>query len=150
MHESTNAINTDIAKRHYVYGLGKSIPESIFFNLGGDFYNLSTVLTRKSHFAYWNSPDDWQLTRYNNLINTENGITVPPVPSPTLYSYDNNITKTSNKIAFFSGSNNTAATYIDIDGSVLTSDNRPFFAKVILNGTLPSLNNYQTITPLPL
>jgi len=139
-------ISADVAKRHYVYGLGKSIDESIFFNLGGDFYNLSTVSTRKSYFAYWDVPQDWSLSRYDNLVNTVEGITVEKQPLPFIYTDDNNIVKTSNRIAFSSASL-TKATYIDIPdaGTYLGYDNKPFFAKFILDGQLPQLDNYQTL-----
>jgi hypothetical protein len=139
-------ISRDTAKRHYVYGLGKSIDESIFFNLGGDFYNLSTISTRKSYFTYWDVPQDWSLSRYDNLINTTDGITVKSQPVPVIYSYDNNIIKTGNKISFFSSSP-TRASYIDMQdaGSYLGYNNRPFFAKFILNGELPRLDTYQTL-----
>lgn len=140
------SISKDTAKRHYVYGLGKSIDESIFFNLGGDFYNLSTITTRKSYFAYWDIPQDWSLSRYDNLVNTTDGITVKKQPIPVIYSYDNNIIKTGNKISFYSSSP-TKASYIDLQDArdYLGYDNRPFFAKFILDGELPKLDTYQTL-----
>lgn len=142
-------IDTPTAKRHFIYGLGSSIDESIFFNLGGDFYNLSTSDTRKSYSSEWNYPDDWRLIRYDNLVNNiDDGITSRQFSSPILYSYDNLITKSSNSIRLSSSAGNTLGSYITIqDLQEIFEDNNQvnFYVKIRLDGELPKSGNRQTI-----
>ena len=137
------------AKKHYMYGIGKDFDSSIIFSMGGDFYNFSNNSTRKSFFAYWDFPEEWQLARYNNLIHMDSGITTKTFADPEFYSYDNNITTTDNKIRFYKTSTgaNTYGTYIDINNisEIVDTDTLAFFAKVKLDGTPPELGGSQTI-----
>ena len=139
-------LSANKAKTHYVYGLGKSIDESVFFNMGGDYYNLSTKNTQKSYFAYWDFPQEWELMKYDNLSHTNSGVTTINYGQPTLGSVDNNLTNTSNQIYFSSSVASTNGSYIDIDNisSILLNGN-PLFAKIKFNGNLPSSGSSQTI-----
>ena len=139
-------LENNIAKKHYIYGLGKNINENVFFGMGGDYYNLSTSKTKKAYYAYWDFPDEWLLTRYDNLINTNDGITSINYSEPTLGSIDYLINKSSNAISFTSSAGPTKGSYIDItDTSYLLKDGNPFFIKIKFDGALPSSGSYQTI-----
>lgn len=139
-------IDEIIAKRHTVYGLGRSANEKSFFILGGDFYNMAGNVTRKSFTAYWDWPTDWQLIRYDNLTCTPDGITTISQPEPELYSYDNYITKTSDSIRF-SAASTTIGSYISVPSlsRIFNEEDTLFFTKVRLDGQLPLLGNSQTI-----
>ena len=141
-------ISENIAKRHYFYGLGKSINESIFFNMGGDYYNFSTKKTRKSYYKYWDFPKEWQLTEYNNVIHKNYGITTNKLFEPILYSSDNNIYKQSNSISFTSSTSvKTSGTYIDLNSLIdnVGDGSSPFLVKVRFDRTPPSQGLKQTI-----
>jgi len=140
-------LSSNTAKRHYVYGLGKDINENIFFNLGGDYYNFSTVSTRKSLSRYYQVPADWQLIRYDNLIHNIDGIKSPNYYVPEILSFDNKISTSNDQIAFTSSAGVTSGTYIDIKNlqTIFNSTTNPFFVKVKFDGALPADQMYQTI-----
>lgn len=137
-----------VAKRHFMYGLGKSTSENIFFSMAGDMYNMSTVDTQKSYHAYYDFPTDWSLTRYDNTVNSvDGGISIQPLPEPELFSYDQNVTKLSNTVRF-SSSSVTIGSYISIPYiSKIFERNEDvhFFAKFKLDGQLPKIGNTQTL-----
>lgn len=141
-------LNDVVAKRHFIYGLGKSTNENIFFSLAGDIYNMSTVDTQKSNYSYYDFPTDWSLIRYDNTVNSvDGGISIQSLPEPELYSFDNNVTKLSNTIRF-SSSSNTVGSYISIPYiSKIFERNEDFhfFAKMKLDGQLPQNGNIQTL-----
>lgn len=144
-----NTISSNKAKRHYVYGLGKSISESVFSDMGGVFFNLGNNNTRKSFFEYWDSYNEWFELNYDNLELKQNGIGPILYIEPTLGSLDNKITKTQNRIRF-SSTSSTVGSYIDLTNfsSIFNEKNNTFFAKFRLDGTPPVSGSYQTLISL--
>lgn len=134
-----NILNPNIAKRHYVYGLGKNIPDKIFYSKGGNIYNISTIYTDRLSDINWTYSDDWNLTELINLNNDELGIGPIQSNSPVTYSYDNILDTSSNIYKFSSGSSVTQASYIDVNKlfNKINSLEYPFFVKLKLNGQLP-------------
>ncbi len=134
-----NSLNENIAKRHYVYGLGKNIPDKLFYSRGGNLYNFSTIYTEKLIDINWDYPDEWFLADIFDLDNDEFGIGPIKFTSPITYSFDNNIDTSSNKYKFSSSSNNTQASYIDVDKlyKKFGDGNNPFLVKFKLDGQLP-------------
>ena len=134
-----NVLNPNIAKRHYVYGLGKNIPDKIFYSKGGNIYNISTIYTDRLSDINWTYSDDWNLTELINLNNDELGIGPIQNNGPITYSYDNILDTSSNVYKFSSGSSVTQASYIDVNKlfNKINSLEYPFFVKFKLNGQLP-------------
>ena len=144
-----NTLQSNVCKRHYVYGLGKYVDESIFTNMGGLYFNIANDRTQKSYYQYWDTQDKWNELSYNNLILTSEGIRPVFYQLPTLGTLDNNITKVSNQIRF-SSTASTTGTYIDINNfsSIFNEDNNTFFAKFKLDGVPPVSGSYQTLISL--
>lgn len=147
----SNPLDWSIAKRHYVYGLGKNFGDDIFYSRGGSIYNLSSIDTEKLINLNWSSPKRWYSTTINNLQNTDFGIRSMQFSEPDLYSYESEIQTSSNSIIFrnTSGSISTAA-YIDIDtlfNKIGNSDD-PFFVQVKLDGPLPQNFEKQRIVSI--
>lgn len=140
-------LKSNTAKSHYVYGLGKSIDQRIFNGLGGDFYNLSTTKTRKSFYQVWDDPSKWTLTRYDNTINSIDGIRPAYFNTPEIQSLDDKLRYSDNTISFTSSAGNTVGSYIDIRqvADLLGDGSNPFFVKVKLDGTAPVEGAPQTI-----
>lgn len=134
-----NAISTTVAKRHYVYGLGKTVTDDVFYTRGGNFYNLSTIPTEKIIDINWDYKEEWQLTDLVDLSLESDGIRSIPYSNPVLYSFDNNIDTSSNNISFYKSGSVTQASYIDIDRlyNKIGGGEYPFFVKFKLDGQLP-------------
>jgi hypothetical protein len=135
-----NILNTNVAKRHYVYGLGKSVPEKTFYSRGGSLYNFTTIYTERLSDINWDYPDEWKITELVDLNNDEFGLGPVKFTGPHTYSFDNNIDTSSNKYKFSSSVANTEASYIEINKlfSKLDSGQYPFFVKFKLDGELPA------------
>ena len=135
-----NAINTSVAKRHYVYGLGKTVTDDVFYTRGGNLYNLSTLSTEKIVDINWDYKDEWKLSELVDLSLESDGIKSISYSSPKLYSFDNNIDTNLNKISFNKSGSATVASYIDIDKlyNKIGGGEYPFFVKFKLDGPLPS------------
>ncbi len=135
-----NLLNSNIAKRHYVYGLGKNIPDSIFYSRGGNLYNFTTIYTERLADINWDYPDEWKINELINLNNDEFGIGPYKFNEPSTYSFDNNIDPSSNKYKFSSSAANTKASYIEVDKlfSKIDYGQYPFFVKFKLDGDLPA------------
>jgi hypothetical protein len=140
------ALSTNMAKKHYFYGLGKNFNENLFFNLGGDYYNFSTNNTKKNYFDYWELPQEWRLSQRVNLSHDNSGLYNIQYAAPVLYSSDNNITASNNSIKFSTASI-SSGTAIDIFNlsSIMRDKSEPFFVKVRIDGQLPSSGSSQTI-----
>lgn len=134
-----NMLNPNIAKRHYVYGLGKNIPDKIFYSRGGNLYNFSTIYSDRLYDINWDYSDEWQFTSLIDLSNDEFGVGPLKLSAPKTYSFDNNINTSSNKYKFSSSAAVTKASYIDIDKlfSKIGGGEYPFFVKFKLDGPLP-------------
>lgn len=135
-----NTIDPNIAKRHYVYGLGKNISDKFFYSRGGNLYNFSTIYTEKLYDINWDYPEEWKLNNLVDLNNDINGIGPLKFSEPTIYSYDNYLDTNNNKYKFSSSTNNTQASYIQIDSFVnkINELSHPFLVKFKLDGPLPS------------
>jgi hypothetical protein len=135
-----NALTESLAKRHYVYGLGKNIPDKLFYSRGGNLYNFSTIYTERLSDINWDYPDEWKFSELINLSNDEFGVGPVKYTAPITYSFDNHIDTSSNKYKFSSSINNTQASYIDVDRlfTKIGSDNNPFLVKFTLDGQLPA------------
>lgn len=134
-----NMLNPNIAKRHYVYGLGKNIPDKIFYSRGGNLYNFSTIYSDRLYDINWDYSDEWQFTSLIDLSNDEFGVGPLKLSAPKTYSFDNNINTSSNKYKFSSSAAVTKASYIDINKlfSKIGGGEYPFFVKFKLDGPLP-------------
>lgn len=134
-----NAINTSVAKRHYVYGLGKTVTDDVFYTRGGNLYNLSTLPTEKIIDINWDYKNEWKLTELLDLSLENDGIKSAQYSNPKLYSFDNNIDTASGRISFYRSSSATQASYIEIDKlyNKIGGGEYPFFVKFKLNGQLP-------------
>jgi hypothetical protein len=143
-------VKQNTAKSHYVYGLGKSINQSIFIGLGGEFYNLASNRTRKSFYANWDSVDDWSLTRYDNLINTNDGIRPNYYNDIEIDSVDGKYKTTNNSVSFTSSIGDTTGTYFDIEDlpTIIKDGSNPFFVKIKFDGNLPIEGKPQTVISL--
>lgn len=134
-----NILNQNIAKRHYVYGLGKNIPDKIFYSRGGNLYNFSTIYTERLYDINWDYADEWQFSSLIDLNNDEFGVGPLKLSPPTIYSFDNNIDTSSDKYKFSSSVSATQASYIDINKlfTKIGSGEYPFLVKFKLDGELP-------------
>lgn len=134
-----NSLNKNIAKRHYVYGLGKNVPDKLFYSRGGNLYNFSTIYTEKLIDINWDYPDEWNFTNLIDLNNDEFGIGPIKYTAPITYSFDNNIDTSFNKYKFSSSVSSTDASYIDVDKlfTKLKDNKNPFLVKFKLDGELP-------------
>lgn len=133
-----NLISTNIAKKHYIYGLGKWIDDSIFYSLGGYLYNFSTIETRKIASISWDYPEEWQLTEFKDLQADDFGIKPINFNEPELITFDNNISTENNKIKF-SSNEITLTSYIDVNRifNKIQDGSYPIFVKFKLDGELP-------------
>ena len=140
-------LKENTAKSHYIYGLGKSISQSIFIGLGGEFYNLATNKTRKSFYTIWDSVDDWSLTRYDNVINTNSGIRPNYYNDIDINSVDGKYQTASNSVSFTSSIGDTIGTYFEIEDlpTIIKDGSNPFFVKIKFDGTLPIEGKPQTV-----
>lgn len=134
-----NTLNEQTAKRHYVYGLGKNISDDVFYSRGGNLYNFSTSVTERMGDINWDYPDEWDINELVDLYVDDSGIRPLNFSPVTLYSFDNNIDKTSNSIKFSSSAQPTQASYIQIDNlhEKIEGGDFPFFIKIKLDGNLP-------------
>lgn len=134
-----NVLTEGIAKRHYVYGLGKNIPDKIFYSRGGNLYNTSTIYTERVLDINWDYPDEWDLANSVDLNKDNFGISCSKFNDPIIYSFDGNIDSSVNKYKFSSSVSKTVASYIDIDkvSTKLNSGEHPFLVKFKLDGELP-------------
>lgn len=135
-----NILTDNIAKRHYVYGLGKNIPDKLFYSRGGNLYNFSTIYTERLTDINWDYPDEWRFSELIDLSNDEFGVGPVKYTAPITYSFDNHLDTSSNKYKFSSSVSNTQASYIDVDRlfTKLGPVNNPFFVKLTLDGELPA------------
>ena len=133
-----NLIAPTVATRHYVYGLGKWVDDSVFFSRGGNIYNFTTISTEKIKEITWDYPEEWQLSFFKDLEADDTGIKPLSFVSPELLSFDNNIDKGNDSIKF-SSSSITFTSYIDIleVQNKILDGGYPFFVKFKLNGKLP-------------
>lgn len=133
-----NTLSPNDAKRHYVYGLGKNIGDSIFYSRGGNLYNFYTSSTERLADIDWRYPQEWKITSITDLIHETDGIKPLKYINPTFFNSDNNIQTASNVIKF-SSSSVTQGSYIQIDKieDKIDGGEKPFFVKVKLNGDLP-------------
>lgn len=133
-----NALSPNMAKRHYVYGLGKNVNDDVFYSRGGNLYNFSTIATDRVVDIDWTFPYEWKTSLISDLLHEEDGIKPLRYSNPVFFSFDNNINTASNSIKFMSSSA-TKASYIEINKieDKINSGNYPFFVKVKLDGTLP-------------
>jgi hypothetical protein len=144
----SNILSTFDAKRHYVYGLGKSIGDDVFHARGGTLYNFSTIDTEKIFKIDWRYPQEWRQAEVKDLIMTQSGISPLNYDEPIFYSYNNDIQTSSNQISFITSSGSTVnAAYIDIRSlyQKILSGQYPFFVKVKFDGNLPKVFEKQTI-----
>lgn len=134
-----NTLTNSIAKRHYVYGLGKNVPDKLFYSRGGNLYNFSTIYTERLSDINWDYPDEWKFSELIDLSNDEFGVGPVKYTPPATYSFDNNIDTSSNKYKFSSSASNTQASYIDVDRlfTKIGYNNNPFLVKFKLDGELP-------------
>lgn len=141
-----NLISSEVAKRHYVYGLGKWVSDSVFFSRGGNIYNFTTIETEKAAEINWDFPEEWRLTEFKDLETDDSGIKPLSLGAPVLYTFDNKISKLSNKIKF-SSSSTTFTSYIDIPSvsNKILDGSYPFFFKFTLDGLLPVDQLYQRL-----
>lgn len=134
-----NSLSESVSKRHYVYGLGKNVTDDVFYSRGGSLYNFSTTVSQKLGDINWDYPDEWQVDELVDLYIDNNGIRPMMFSPPLLYSYDNKIQTTSNVIKFSASSQNTQASYIEINNlsTKIGAGEYPFLVKVKMNGKLP-------------
>ena len=133
-----NLISSTTAKRHYVYGLGKWVDDSVFFSRGGNIYNFTTIETEKIAEINWDYPEEWKLSFLKDLEGDDSGVKPLSFIEPELWSFDNNITKENDSIKFISSSI-TYTSYIDVLNiyNKILNGSHPFFAKFKLDGPLP-------------
>ena len=141
-----NLISSEVAKRHYVYGLGKWVSDSVFFSRGGNIYNFTTIETEKASEITWDYPEEWKLSEFIDLDADDTGIKPLFFSPPQLLSFDNNITKNGNKIKF-SSSSVTFTSYIDVTSvtTKIIDGSYPVFVKFTLDGPLPVDQLYQRL-----
>lgn len=141
-----NLISADVARRHYVYGLGKWVDNSVFFSRGGNLYNFTTIETEKAAEITWDYPEEWRLSSFVDLEADDSGIKPLVFNSPKLISFDNNIVKQSDSIKF-SSSSLTFTSYIDVTSvyNKILDGSYPFFFKFTLDGKLPVDQLYQRL-----
>lgn len=134
-----NSLNESVAKRHYVYGLGKNIPDSLFYSRGGSIYNFSTISSERILDINWDYPDEWQFSERVDLNVDPFGVGPLNFTAPVTYSFDNNIDTAGNKYKFSISASNTQASYIDVTNikTKINSGEYPFLVKFKLDGTLP-------------
>jgi hypothetical protein len=147
----SNLLTTFDARRHYVYGLGKSVGEDIFHGRGGTIYNFSSIDTEKIFKIDWRYPQEWRQAQVTDLNITQSGITPLNYDEPIFYSYNEDIQTSSNQISFITNSGSTVnAAYIDIRSlyQKIISGEYPFFVKVKFDGNLPIPFEKQTIISL--
>jgi hypothetical protein len=135
-----NMLNSNIAKRHYVYGLGRNVPDSVFYSRGGNLYNFTTIYTERLSDINWDYPDEWKFSELVDLNNDEFGLGPLNFTGPYTYSFDSHIDTSSNKYKFSSSASNTKASYIEIDRltSKLDYGQYPLLVKFTLDGELPA------------
>lgn len=133
-----NLIESNVAKRHYIYGLGKWVDDSVFFSRGGNIYNFTTIETEKISEINWDYPEEWNLSFFKDLEGDDSGIKPISFTNPELWSYDNNIDKSNDSIKFMSSSI-TYTSYIDILSvyNKIMDGSYPFLVKFKLDGPLP-------------
>ena len=133
-------ISNGIAKRHYVYGLGKTIPDKIFYSRGGNIYNFSTIYTDKLYDINWDYKNEWVLSSLIDLDNGDSGVGPIKFFDPVIYSFDNNLDLNNNKYKFSSSAAVSKASYIEIENPPYKVGNfeYPFFVKFKLDGPLPA------------
>lgn len=141
-----NLISESIAKKHYVYGLGKSVGDSLFYSRGGTLYNFSTISTEKIFDISWRYPKEWINLKLTDLVHKDDGIKPLSFSLPTLYTNDNNIVTINNNIKF-SSTENTNASYIQVRDlyEKMLNGNNPVFVKFKLDGDLPSDYTFQRL-----
>lgn len=134
-----NSLTPSIAKRHYVYGLGKNIPDKLFYSRGGNLYNLATIYTERLIDINWDYPDEWKFSNLIDINNDEFGVGPLKFNEPIIYSIDNRIDTSTNKYKFSSSVGPTQGSYIDVDKlfSKVGSGDYPILAKFKLDGVLP-------------
>lgn len=135
-----NTLNSNIAKRHYVYGLGRNVSDSIFYSRGGNLYNFTTIYTERLSDINWDYPDEWKFSELKDLNNNEFGLGPLNFTEPYTYSFDNNIDTSSDKYKFSSSVSNTKASYIETDKLISKLDygQYPLLVKFTLDGELPA------------
>lgn len=144
----SNTLRSSDAKKHYVYGLGKSIGEDIFNHRGGSIYNFSTINTEKLLSINWSYPQQWFNSTLTNLNNNVFGIQPLKFSEPEFYSYNSDIQKSSNQITFKDSSGSSVnAAYIDIYSlfNKINAGEYPIFIKIKLDGNLPKVFEKQRI-----
>lgn len=134
-----NYLTGDIAKRHYVYGLGKTVSDTVFYSRGGNLYNMSTISTERMIDLNWDYKDEWKLKEIIDLSLEDDGIKPISYSNPVFYSYDNYLNKNSDLLSFHSSASNTQASYIEIDKlyNKIGGGQYPLFLKIKLDGQLP-------------
>lgn len=134
-----NIISSDLIKRHYVYGLGKSVGNDVFYARGGTLHNFSLIETNRLLDINWRYPEEWWFAEYKDLSLESKGLRSLNTESPTLFSFDNKIIKNNNSLSFATDEGRTLCSYIEVKTlfNKLESGSRPFFVKVKLDGTLP-------------
>ena len=136
-----------ICKRHYVYGLGKWVDDSLFYSRGGNIYNFSTISTKKLAEISWDYPSEWRFTDYKDLSANDTGIQGIRLSRPSLQSFDDIIDKSNNSIKFSLSGSVTKTSYIDV-GNIsekIIDGSYPTFIKFTLDGGLPGDEVYQTL-----
>lgn len=86
------ALNSSVAKRHYVYGLGYSVPRYLMKSIGGVSYETNLQITtpiKQINFLDYNS---WSSTiDLDNLISNQDGLSTIPYNNQRLFfSYNGN------------------------------------------------------------
>lgn len=83
------ALTPSTLKRHYVYGVGKTVPREIFSALGGVVYgsNMQKTLPQKQ-ITYLDNVSWTSNAILNNLVATNNNLSTVKFPKPNLFIKD--------------------------------------------------------------
>lgn len=134
-------------KRHYVYGVGKWVPDDIFYARGGSLFNFSTISTRKLLELSWDYPSEWRFTDYKDLRASDLGLQSIQLTSPSLRTFDNILDKSNDSIKFSTSGSVTKTSYVEVGNfsEKVLDGSYPVFIKYTLDGELPGDENYQTL-----
>lgn len=137
-------ITYDAAMRHYVYGIGYSVPRFTLKGVGGVVYDSNMQITQPLKTINYLDIDTWSnRVQLNNLIATDNGISTPQFNNHNLYisSNDSSIRR-SNMFASSDGVDGlifpeNAFSYLEIDNyeSITDANTKKIEAKFKLVGT---------------
>jgi hypothetical protein len=86
------ALNSSVAKRHYVYGLGYDVPKYLIKSIGGVSYETNLQITAPIKQINLLDYESWSNTiSLNNLVSNKNGLSTIPYNNQKLFfSYNEN------------------------------------------------------------